>query len=210
MRSCRVCGQELPSWMFPVDRSRQDGLRTICKPCAQAATARWRAANPDKAKWKPGSGKRWPRPAWKRRDYYRRHRDAVLARNRGSYERHRGKHASRVAEYRAANPDKLRLWRKVWNARRRAVGRLTPADVTAVFERWGHACIYCGTPDELTIDHVVPIVRGGTNDPRNLRPACMKCNRRKNAKDVDAFLASLDHKPSLMAFEAEVAEAVLA
>jgi hypothetical protein len=32
----------------------------------------------------------------------------------------------------------------------------------------------------ITIDHVVPLARGGSNDPDNLALACPHCNRRKS------------------------------
>ena len=43
-------------------------------------------------------------------------------------------------------------------------------------------CHYCGKsfqPEELTMDHIVPIVRGGKSIRGNLVPACKDCNSRK-------------------------------
>jgi 5-methylcytosine-specific restriction endonuclease McrA len=43
-------------------------------------------------------------------------------------------------------------------------------------------CHWCGQtfpPAELTMDHIVPIVRGGTSSRGNLVPACKECNSRK-------------------------------
>jgi len=43
-------------------------------------------------------------------------------------------------------------------------------------------CHYCnGTfpPDELTMDHLVPVARGGKSTPGNVVPACRDCNSRK-------------------------------
>ncbi len=43
-------------------------------------------------------------------------------------------------------------------------------------------CHYCGAtfpPDELTMDHIVPIVRGGKSSRGNVVPACKECNNRK-------------------------------
>ena len=43
-------------------------------------------------------------------------------------------------------------------------------------------CYYCEQkfkPDELTMDHLVPIVRGGKSVQGNLVPACKKCNNQK-------------------------------
>ena len=43
-------------------------------------------------------------------------------------------------------------------------------------------CHYCGSifpPAELTMDHIVPIIRGGKSSRANLVPACKECNNRK-------------------------------
>ncbi|MDP9328026.1 MAG: HNH endonuclease [Actinomycetota bacterium] len=41
-------------------------------------------------------------------------------------------------------------------------------------------CAYCGSPatagNPLTIDHIVPLVHGGTNRRENLTVACRRCN----------------------------------
>ncbi len=43
-------------------------------------------------------------------------------------------------------------------------------------------CYYCGKavmPSELTMDHVVPIIRGGKSAKNNIVPACKECNNQK-------------------------------
>lgn len=43
-------------------------------------------------------------------------------------------------------------------------------------------CHYCGKrfhPRDLTMDHVVPVVRGGRSTRSNVVPACKDCNSRK-------------------------------
>jgi hypothetical protein len=53
---------------------------------------------------------------------------------------------------------------------------------TAVFERDGYTCTYCGyrgTSRTLEVDHRTPLARGGTDDPSNLATACWRCNREK-------------------------------
>lgn len=45
-------------------------------------------------------------------------------------------------------------------------------------------CHYCGQkipPDELTMDHVVPLVRGGKTTKGNVVPACKTCNSKKQS-----------------------------
>ena len=49
-----------------------------------------------------------------------------------------------------------------------------------VFERDQHACQYCGVSTrDLTLDHIVPRVRGGTHTWENVVSACIPCNHRK-------------------------------
>ena len=43
-------------------------------------------------------------------------------------------------------------------------------------------CYYCGhhaSPKELTMDHIVPIARGGRSTKGNVVPACRECNNQK-------------------------------
>jgi 5-methylcytosine-specific restriction endonuclease McrA len=43
-------------------------------------------------------------------------------------------------------------------------------------------CHYCGgtfPPEELTMDHLLPIARGGRSTRGNVVPACKECNSRK-------------------------------
>lgn len=44
-------------------------------------------------------------------------------------------------------------------------------------------CHYCGRhfqPNTLTMDHLVPIARGGRSTKGNIVPCCKECNTRKN------------------------------
>ena len=49
------------------------------------------------------------------------------------------------------------------------------------WEVYGSCCYLCGKPAEAT-DHVVPLAKGGSNWPANLRPICKHCNSTKGSK----------------------------
>lgn len=68
-----------------------------------------------------------------------------------------------------------------------SVGRRLRAEIYA---RDGHACVYCGASENLSIDHVVPRSKGGGNEPENLSTACMPCNTSKRDRDLADWLAS--------------------
>lgn len=60
-------------------------------------------------------------------------------------------------------------------------------DRASVIERDGGVCHICGAQPEgadLTIDHVVPLAKGGTHTYENLAVACLSCNCRKGARLV--------------------------
>ena len=43
-------------------------------------------------------------------------------------------------------------------------------------------CYYCGkefSPKELSMDHIVPLIRGGKSTKGNMVPACKACNNQK-------------------------------
>jgi len=55
-----------------------------------------------------------------------------------------------------------------------------------VLRRDNYTCRYCrSTSGELTIDHVIPAVLGGTDDPSNLVAACKDCNAGKASSGPD-------------------------
>ncbi|MGV0634473.1 HNH endonuclease [Mycolicibacillus trivialis] len=60
-----------------------------------------------------------------------------------------------------------------------------------ILRRDNHQCRYCGatapgTP--LTIDHVIPVALGGTDEPANLVTACRDCNAGKTSSSPDNTL----------------------
>ncbi len=75
--------------------------------------------------------------------------------------------------------------------RRLAEGVFTYEEWQAKLNEYNNCCAYCHKPlgDKATIDHIIPIIKGGANDIENLVPCCMPCNSKKRAKTVDEFLA---------------------
>jgi 5-methylcytosine-specific restriction endonuclease McrA len=52
-------------------------------------------------------------------------------------------------------------------------------------EEYSNLCVYCGKRyNELTIDHIVPISKGGEHDINNTVPACRSCNASKNDRPL--------------------------
>ena len=68
----------------------------------------------------------------------------------------------------------------------------------AVFKRDKYTCLYCskmlGTK-EITVDHIIPTSRGGTNSFDNCVSACKDCNIRKGSRLLDEIGMKLNRKP---------------
>ena len=52
----------------------------------------------------------------------------------------------------------------------------------AIFNRDGKVCKNCGTTKDLTLDHIIPVSKGGENTLDNLQVLCRSCNSKKNNK----------------------------
>lgn len=64
-----------------------------------------------------------------------------------------------------------------------------------VFKRDGNRCVYCGSRDNLTIDHVKPKSQGGRDSWDNLVAACQRCNAKKGSMTPEQAGLSMTHKP---------------
>lgn len=51
-----------------------------------------------------------------------------------------------------------------------------------IFERDAYRCVQCGGWDDLTIDHILAVANGGTDEDENLQAMCRSCNSRKGTR----------------------------
>ena len=57
-----------------------------------------------------------------------------------------------------------------------------------ILARDGYTCTYCGSTENLTLDHIVPRCRGGARwDASNVTTACRQCNQRKGSMLLHEF-----------------------
>ena len=171
MKRCSTCGVEKDATEFSRNATRKDGLQSYCKACAAEYQKRYRAENPDKVRERQ---KRW----------YAENHDKV----RESHKRWRAENPDKKRgsdkQWQANNPDKVKA--KTHRRRARimsAGGSFTAADIAAIRVAQADRCWYCGKRlhGKGHIDHFIPLAKGGTNDPGNLRLACASCNLRKGA-----------------------------
>ena len=49
----------------------------------------------------------------------------------------------------------------------------------AIKEKWNYECAYCGSEKNLTLDHITPRSKGGSEKVTNILCACHSCNQSK-------------------------------
>jgi len=72
-----------------------------------------------------------------------------------------------------------------------------------VFRRDGYQCQYCGTKEDLTLDHVIPKAKGGSTSWNNLVTACKGCNSKKgdfSPEEAGFKLSIRPFRPSYVMF----------
>lgn len=158
LKHCRVCGKEYQP---------TNGRQKYCTDCGHAAVnirhAKWCKTNREKAN-------------------------------------------TRQTKWNKANPEKVKAceakWQKansqknaVYHNKRRALKYAnTPISELLTSTEWlasladahGH-CHYCDKEAKLTLDHVIPLSKGGKHSKDNVVPACQHCNSSKGNKTVEAW-----------------------
>lgn len=76
-------------------------------------------------------------------------------------------------------------WRRWRAAKLAAIGSHTAAEWDALCAHYNHCCLACGQCVPLTEDHIVPLVKGGTDDISNIQPLCRPCNSAKGTQTID-------------------------
>jgi 5-methylcytosine-specific restriction endonuclease McrA len=54
-----------------------------------------------------------------------------------------------------------------------------------IFDKYGEICLRCGTTENISIDHIIPIHLKGANILDNLQPLCRSCNSWKGTLIID-------------------------
>lgn len=92
--------------------------------------------------------------------------------------------------WRNNNPDRSRISRKKQKHRRRALGNINFTEWITKVAMLGNKCQICFRTEpeiKITIDHIIPVSKGGTNHIDNLQPLCVGCNSKKHNKTLSNY-----------------------
>ncbi len=157
------------------------------------------------------SAKKYRKTSKKFKEYIKRYRsqEAMIKKEKESSAKWKEKNKTHVAEYRKKyyekNKEKLRmnkkqyirnnaeLYRKYAQERRcrllGAGGSYSLKDISEMMERQGYKCVYCEKEikNNYSIDHIIPLSKGGSNYKQNIQLTCRSCNSRKKDKCPEKF-----------------------
>jgi 5-methylcytosine-specific restriction endonuclease McrA len=155
---------------------------------ALSTERKWREANPDKIKkYNKTNYESHPETFKRQREnHYKKY---------GSDETHR----EQSRRWRSNNPDKVKMQRyKRWAAEHNPlVSTLTKEQWDSQLKFFNNKCAYCGNEmTKVTLDHIIPLSKGGEHSVVNVVPCCPTCNFRKGTKSIEEFLCHIHKEES--------------
>lgn len=207
-KRCRICGEQKPFTDFHKRKDSPDGYRNDCITCHYMRCKVYANENREKVR---EIGRRWAAKKYQTdpeyreyskdnyKEWYKNNRDYALTKAKeyrdkpGFKDRRREYDKGRVEHHRFMR----RKWRKenrerylLNKHRRRAAERSANGSYTV--EQWrellalcGDKCLSCGKTERITVDHIVPVSQGGSNQIDNVQPLCFWCNSGKRDKTID-------------------------
>ena len=127
--------------------------------------------------------------------YYKAHQEERAAYKRQYRKEHSEKEAARERKrerrwyHENLEEARARVREKVNRRRARTVGAtIELVDDLKIYELYNHTCVYCGSKEDLTLDHIVSLAAGGAHAEDNLVVACRSCNSSKYIKPLEEWL----------------------
>lgn len=130
-------------------------------------------------------------------EYRARNRDALCAKDRSYYQANKKERLARNAIWAATHSDKALAIKRAWKrrnpqdkrdykhrrkARLRGAGAVDVFAKREIYERDGWLCGICGehvAEADASVDHIVPVSKGGAHTRDNVRTSHIACNRKR-------------------------------
>ena len=171
MKLCTGCKISKPTEEFRMNGKYR---KAECRGCQDKKNREWAERNRDKVKTYL-------------KKYYKENKDRFRELNREWHKNHPGYAASQARKWSRENREAYLLMKlRNENIRR---GRKQGNGGTFTVQEWidlctmyNQTCLSCGVIGPLTIDHIIPISKGGSNFIENIQPLCSKCNSSKGTR----------------------------
>lgn len=201
------CQQILPATteFFRAMKGRRYGVHSWCKACESAYKRAYQQTHKEEIRaYKQVYHQVHREDILKyHKDAYQANREERLVQSKIYRQSHQEERRSQKKIYRQRHKEKLRAYHKKYKETHKEEGRAsehkhralkhgnggthTAADVQKQHERQKGKCYYCAVKlskgkNAYHVDHIIPLSRGGSNDPSNLVITCPTCNLKKQDK----------------------------
>jgi 5-methylcytosine-specific restriction endonuclease McrA len=163
---------------------KRDGLRGECKDCRRL----YYLANAEIIKEK---SRRWyknniERGRVTRRSYGEKNKEHLAQYHLEWRTINKESVAAQQARWVRNNPLKANERKRRRDARKRdQLGSMPKNGYQVILDLFGSCCLACGTSENIAIDHIIPLAKGGLHDISNLQPLCQSCNSKKGVQTID-------------------------
>ena len=169
MKVCTTCKVEKSFDNFYKDKRKKDGLYPRCKDCHNNTTKNYYVNNLEVVKER-------------QKNYRTNNKDKLGVINQNWRDNNRDRIARTSSAWAKNNVEKRRgYWQKYRSLKVANSFEINNSEIEKLYKS---DCFYCGAPEDITLDHVVPLSRGGRHSIGNIVPACGKCNYSKNNKTI--------------------------
>jgi len=188
MKTCTSCLQEKSKNNFGKCSKLPDGLNIYCLECNRKKSREWRAANSEK--YLEQSRKVYHGNIEKNRAYKREEaRRNIEQRKQYAAKRRDENYEKVISIERASRQKNKEKNRPAKNARQQIRNRIVQGQVFTIFDKdlrrlYSQPCTSCGTKENLSIDHIIPLSRGGSHSIGNMMTLCRSCNSSKGNKTI--------------------------
>lgn len=187
---CLECGERKPRTKFFKNNSK-DGRSPRCRNCTDPPE---RQRERDRARYRDNPV-RYHSVRMRVRGWAKHHPVQTRQYLQAYYQNNKPVLTANNRRYRKAHPEVMQVCRLRRRARLiAAVGVLTTDDWRVITDSYGSICLRCKRAVRLTVDHVVPLSKGGEHCACNIQPLCHSCNTSKRTRDWD-------YRPFLITFD---------
>lgn len=214
-KRCSKCGEVKPFESFNKAASSKDGLRSNCRDCQSVGRKAHYAKNSEQARatrleyYYANAEIEQAKSRERSTAWHAANRDAANERRRNRRYENIASELESQKRYREANPEKVRNGTNRWfskNPHKRrqyslarkarkmsAQGFFTAQEFQAKLELYKGRCHWCHKPIKGIphADHLIALVKGGSNAIENIVPSCAKCNLSKGPKLPWEFMGRL-------------------
>jgi len=193
LRKCRLCKTvfALTPENFTRNRSEIGGFVYECKPCRSGIYQKPSPITDEIRRKKNEYLRKWRKTEKQkahRKEYRQKNRIRITEYNRQWSETRGGYFRQYSKKYLKEHPESFAQRFARRRARlHEAEGVFTTKEWLEVKKQYNYKCPACGRSEpeiKLTVDHIQPISKGGSNSIENIQPLCWSCNSRKGAKTI--------------------------